>query len=468
MRRQFVLSGHSVVFINQILSFFVRLRFFFILILILFPSWVFFFFFFLLQVPHVSSKGGLVVAWKMGTDIEPVFLNKHQISFLVYSDPTSSPWLASCVHASYEWRFRKGFWQDLNRVGNRFGGPWMLIGDFNAIISLAEKKGGRIFGSSSHSLFGNFVHDNGLVDLGYSRNPFTWNNKHQGRYNIKEHLDRGLSNHLLVLLFPNSHLSHLPASESDYNPLLLSTSSNFPKLPKNFKFEAFWTRDISSHAIIADAWNTPFNGSIAFALSRKTKASKSSLKSWNIHHFGNIHLKIKNLLAEINRIQCSPSPDVDISKEDNLQFELQEELIREESLWKQKSRYLWLTSKNLNTKFFHASTAIYRRYNSISSLKTNNGSFVSNREDIGLHICDYFKTLFSSSNPIFDDELVSLIPPVITPEENLSLCVILEEREINQVISQLGLFKAPGPDGFTGLFYKTYWSIVRLDVIKFV
>jgi hypothetical protein len=167
----------------------------------------------------------------------------------------------------------------------------MFIGDFNAIISLAEKKGGRIFGSSSHSLFGNFVHDNGLVDLGYSRNPFTWNNKHQGRYNIKEHLDRGLSNHLLVFLFPNSHLSHLLASKSDYNPLLLSTSSNFPKLPKNSKFEAFWTRDISSHAIIADAWNTPFNGSTAFALSRKTKASKSSLKSWNIHHFGNIHLK---------------------------------------------------------------------------------------------------------------------------------------------------------------------------------
>ena len=128
---------------------------------------------FLLHVPPVGTKGGLAVAWKMGTEIEPVFLNNHKISFLVYLDLTSSPWLASYIHAPYIWRSHRCFWQDLDRVGFRFGSWWLLIGDFNAIISSAKKKGGRIFGSSSHSLFGNFVQDNGLVDLGFSGNPFT-------------------------------------------------------------------------------------------------------------------------------------------------------------------------------------------------------------------------------------------------------------------------------------------------------
>jgi hypothetical protein len=41
----------------------------------------------LFQVPSVGLKGGLVVACKLGTDIEPVVLNNHQISFLVFSDP---------------------------------------------------------------------------------------------------------------------------------------------------------------------------------------------------------------------------------------------------------------------------------------------------------------------------------------------------------------------------------------------
>jgi hypothetical protein len=63
--------------------------------------------------------------------------------------------------------------------------------------------------------------------------------KRHGKFNIKEHLDWGLSNHLWVLLFPNSHLTHLPALEFDHNPLLLSTSENCPNISKPLKFEAF-------------------------------------------------------------------------------------------------------------------------------------------------------------------------------------------------------------------------------------
>jgi hypothetical protein len=68
---------------------------------------------------------------------------------------------------------------------------------------------------------------------------------------------------------------------------------------------------------------------------------------------------------------------------------------------------------------------------------------VSSCEEIGLLFCDYFDSLFASSNPIFYDDLGSLLPPVISPEENLSLCAIPEEREISQAIYHLGLHKAP-------------------------
>jgi hypothetical protein len=45
---------------------------------------------------------------------------------------------------------------------------------------------------------------------------------------------------------------------------------------------------------------------------------------------------------------------------------------------------------------------------------------------------------------------------------------IPDEHEIFNAISDLGLNKAPGPDGMTGLFYKTYWPIVKLSVITSV
>jgi hypothetical protein len=340
----------------------------------------------LFQVPASGSKGGLVVACKFGIDAEPVIQNNHQNSILIYSNPVSTPCMVTFAHAPSIWHDRNSFWLDIECTGNRFRGPWLLIGDLNAILSSVEKSGGRqSLGSTSHNNFLDFVQSNGLIDLGYSGNPFTWNNKRQGRENLRERLDRGLSNKDWVLLFPNSHISHLPASSSNHNPILLSTSGNSLHLPKPFKFEEFWIRDLSSHTVTAGAWQVNPNGSAAFSLCRKFKATKAALKLWNTLHFGNIQKNIKHLLEQINSIQCAAPDPCSSAIEENLHLNLQEELLREESLWKQKSQELWLTSNDLNTKFFHASTAIRRRYNSISSIKMENGLFLNNMNDIGLY-----------------------------------------------------------------------------------
>ena len=171
------------------------------------------------------------------------------------------------------------------------------------------------------------------------------------------------------------------------------------------------------------------------------------MKLWNITYFGNVHYKIKSLLEEINLVQSSPSSLDLLAKEESLQLAFQEELIKEESLWRKKSRELWLTNKDLNTNFFHVSTATRRRYNSTLSIELDNGSFLNNRKHIGLHFMEFISNLFTSSNPFSDEELESLSAPVISHDENTSICMIPEEPEIHQGISQLGLTKAPGPDG---------------------
>ncbi|KAG8382693.1 hypothetical protein BUALT_Bualt05G0104000 [Buddleja alternifolia] len=66
-------------------------------------------------------------------------------------------------------------------VGKSFDGSWLVLGDFNAILTQLEKKGGRQFVSSSSGEFKGFMHEGGLIDLGFegagsdcSSSMYTW------------------------------------------------------------------------------------------------------------------------------------------------------------------------------------------------------------------------------------------------------------------------------------------------------
>lgn len=56
--------------------------------------------------------------------------------------------------------------------------------------------------------------------------------------------------------------------------------------------------------------------------------------------------------------------------------------------------------------------------------------------------------------------------PLNIPSANLSsLEIDLSETEVWEAIKSLPSVKAPGPDGFIGLFYQRCWDIIKLDVM---
>jgi hypothetical protein len=146
-------------------------------------------------------------------------------------------------------------------VGNNFHGPWLCIGDFNMILSQSDKQGGLPYASSSSNAFHGWLDSCGMIDLGFSGNPYTWSNKRQGHHLIKERLDRGIANSLWVHLFPHYSVQHLPASSSDHNPIILNTVPTDLTLPRPFRFEEFWTYDPFCGSTISSAWSSNLLGS---------------------------------------------------------------------------------------------------------------------------------------------------------------------------------------------------------------
>jgi len=65
-------------------------------------------------------------------------------------------------------------------------------------------------------------------------------------------------------------------------------------------------------------------------------------------------------------------------------------------------------------------------------------------------------------------ELLNLFDNSISLAENSSICSSPSEQEIQDAVFSIGAPKAPGPDGFTSLFYQKYWSLVKPVVLSCV
>jgi hypothetical protein len=166
------------------------------------------------------------------------------------------------------------------------------------VLHLAKRGGGGggggccPFACSSNDPFHSFHKKNGMVNLGFFGNPFTWSKR----------LDRGMASTQWIHLFPFFSLRYLPTYASDHNPILLNTTASNTSLLRTFHFEEFWSKDPSCKEVISNAWNLYCVGSPAFTLTKKLKNTKVALKSWNNLHFGNIQKRIETLSRHLDNI----------------------------------------------------------------------------------------------------------------------------------------------------------------------
>ena len=180
------------------------------------------------------------------------------------------------------------------------------------------------------------------------------------------------------------------------------------------------------------------------------------MKRWNKNCFGISRERIKELEAKIARLQVSNPTRENLELEASLNLELDDWLEREDLKWKQKSREIWVEEGDKNTRFFHLSILVRRRRNRINDLKLEDGSWINTKEEIQNYFTKNFKSLYQSEGNDVPEDLENLIEHCITMEENEELCSVPSREEIRKVVFEMKSLKAPGPDGFSALFYKHY------------
>lgn len=90
------------------------------------------------------------------------------------------------------------------------------------------------------------IDSNGLLDLGWINQKFTWSNRHNNDTFMKERLDRVVANISWINVFSSFGVEVLIIGQSDHNPILLTTTERYELKPRNqrqFHYEAKWAKE---------------------------------------------------------------------------------------------------------------------------------------------------------------------------------------------------------------------------------
>lgn len=100
----------------------------------------------------------------------------------------------------------------------------------------------------------------------------------------------------------------------------------------------------------------------------------------------------------------------------------------------------------------------------ITSLQDTAGNIKSSQQDINKAMLQYYSSLYAN-DPKDIIAIKSFLDrqslPTVSPSQFEALSAPISVPEISNVIRNLAPFKAPGPDGFTGEFYKTLQTITE-------
>jgi exonuclease III len=416
-----------------------------------------------ISLDSIGASGGIILMWdRRVVDRVDEAIGCFSISCRFREVASGFEWVFSGVYGPNRAVERRLMWDELAGIDTMWAVPWCVGGDFNLVRYPTERAGSSDLSSSMRD-FSDFIFSMGLFDLPLEGGNFTWSNARS-----KSRLDRFLCSPSFVDHFSRIVQKRLPRILSDHFPILLSCGF-LQRRQSPFRFESMWLKSEGFHDKVHQWWNSYlFSGSPSYILVQKLKSLKVDLRRWNKETFGDVNVRKHDLQAQIQDFdfleETRPLTEEEGVAKDHLKAELENVLLLEEIKWRQTSRATWLREGDKNTKFFHRVANSNRRFNSIDHLMVN-GTVTTDQSEIGEGLVSFYKGLFSDDEvrrPLLDGLEFSSIEET----DRIILDRQFTEDEVWGVVRNMSGEKAPGPDGFSLVFFQSCWDIIKQDVMS--
>ncbi|KAI9124484.1 hypothetical protein K1719_004406 [Acacia pycnantha] len=178
----------------------------------------------LVFVLSVGRSGGIVAAWRSDQiDVVVVCLDHWFIHLKGFCDGWP-PFFITSIYSIPNPLHKQLLWNGLENYSSEISIPWVVMGDFNDIVLVLEKFGGRGGNEARIRRFTDRLWRCRLSDLGSCGPKFTWKGPiSMGGRRIYERLDRAIVNDAFLSSLVNSVLKVLSRTQfSDHNPICLN------------------------------------------------------------------------------------------------------------------------------------------------------------------------------------------------------------------------------------------------------
>lgn len=170
-----------------------------------------------------------------------------------------------------------------------------------------------------------------LHDLGFSGVPYIYDNRREGRGNVKVCLDRALADDGWRGLFSTAQVFHLSSPRSDHCPILVKFYSE--DLRRNFAkcvhYEIYWERDPAISEVIAESWGISGAKQDLSDTNQALFRMMSNLRTWSKKKFRNVSREIEKTRKKLSELLLSNTDSREIRRVSDQMNEL---LYREEMI----------------------------------------------------------------------------------------------------------------------------------------
>jgi hypothetical protein len=293
-------------------------------------------------VPVKGKGGGLVLYWDDSVSVDLASFSNHHIDVKI-NEQSGMKWRCTFVYGEPKVEDRKHMWTLLRRIKTNVQEPWMMTGDFNEAMWQKEHFSASRRNERQMSEFRETLAFCDLHDLGYRGTPWTFDNKKEGKKNVKVRLDRAVASPSWNSKFPDAFVRHLVSSRSDHCPILidLERSNDQAQLKRPWRYEMMWEREGSLAVEIEKSWNKGTRAAKLQHICTKLSTMRDDLNVWKNNNFGSVDREIKNLKRELE-VLLYRNDSAMFFRVKEIHRRLDELLLREELMWKQRFRTDWL------------------------------------------------------------------------------------------------------------------------------